>query len=100
MERHYVSKRSRRQPSVLVFLTHDAEAHAFCYADADRHKGEEFNAVFRVPRVLTARRWRVAHASGLPLAPDHLRRTRPSRRHRLDLHQAALSLTQDPHRDP
>ena len=44
--RHYVSKRSRRQPSVLVFLAQDADARAFCYADADLRKGEEPEAVF------------------------------------------------------
>jgi len=46
VERHYVSKRSRRQPSVLVLLAQDADAHAFCYADADLRKGEEPEAVF------------------------------------------------------
>ena len=46
IERHYVSKRSRRQPSILVFLAHDADARAFCYADADLRKGEEPEAVF------------------------------------------------------
>ena len=47
IERHYVSKRSRRQSSVLVFLAHDADARAFCYADANLRKGEEPQAVFR-----------------------------------------------------
>ncbi len=47
IERHYVGKRSRRQPSVLVFLAHDADGRAFCYADADLRKGEEPEAVFR-----------------------------------------------------
>lgn len=46
IERHYVSKRSRRQPSLLVFLAQDAEARAFCYANADLRKGEEPEAVF------------------------------------------------------
>ena len=46
IERHYVSKRSRRQPSVLVFLAQDADARAFCYADASLRKGEEPEAVF------------------------------------------------------
>ncbi len=35
VERHYVSARSRRQPSVLVFLAQDADSRAFCYANAD-----------------------------------------------------------------
>ena len=47
IERHYVSKRSRRQSSVLVFLAQDADARAFCYADANLRKGEEPEAVFR-----------------------------------------------------
>jgi hypothetical protein len=38
VEKHYVSKRSRRQKGILAFLVHDADAHVFCYADADlRH---------------------------------------------------------------
>ncbi len=47
IERHYVSARSRRQPSVLVFLAHDAEGRAFCYSNADIRKGEETDEVFR-----------------------------------------------------
>jgi hypothetical protein len=38
VEKHYVSKRSRRQKGLLAFLVHDAEAHVFCYADADLRK--------------------------------------------------------------
>ena len=45
IERHYVSARSRRQKSVLVFLAQDAEGHAFCYANADLRKGEEAEEV-------------------------------------------------------
>jgi transposase len=47
VERHYVSARSRRQPSVLVFLAQDAEGRAFCYSNADLRKGEEADEVFR-----------------------------------------------------
>jgi hypothetical protein len=47
IERHYVSSRSRRQPSVLVFLAQDADGRAFCYANADLRKGEEAEEVFR-----------------------------------------------------
>ena len=46
VERHYVSARSRRQPSVLVFLAQDASTHAFCYSNADLRKGEESDEVF------------------------------------------------------
>ena len=47
LERHYVSMRSRAQPSVLTFLAQDADGHAFCYANADLRKGEEAEEVFR-----------------------------------------------------
>ena len=47
VERHYVSARSRRQPSILVFLAHDADGRAFCYSNADIRKGEEAEQIFR-----------------------------------------------------
>jgi len=47
VERHYVSARSRRQPSVLVFLAQDAEGRAFCYSNADLRKGEEAEEIFQ-----------------------------------------------------
>jgi hypothetical protein len=47
VERHFVSMRSRRQPSVLTFLAQDARGHAFCYSNADIRKGEQSNEVMR-----------------------------------------------------
>jgi hypothetical protein len=47
VERHYVSMRSRAQPSVLAFLAQDAAGRAFCYANADLRKGEEAEEIFR-----------------------------------------------------
>lgn len=47
LERHYVSMRSRAQPSVLAFLAQDAAGHAFCYSNADLRKGEEAEEIFR-----------------------------------------------------
>ena len=47
LERHYVSMRSRSQPSVLAFLAQDAEGRAFCYSNADLRKGEEAEEIFR-----------------------------------------------------
>ena len=47
VQKHYVSMRSRRQPSMLVFLAQDAATHTFCYANADLRKGEEPEEVFR-----------------------------------------------------
>jgi hypothetical protein len=47
VERHYVSMRSRAQPSVLAFLAQDATGRAFCYSNADLRRGEEAEEIFR-----------------------------------------------------
>jgi len=63
LERHYVSARSRRQPSVLVFLAQDAEGRAFCYSNANIRKGEEPEEIFRFIAF-----WKRAHKA----LPRHL----------------------------
>ena len=47
VEKHFVSMRSRRQPSVLTFLAQDADGRAFCYSNADLRKGEEAEEIFQ-----------------------------------------------------
>lgn len=47
VQRHFVSARSRSQPSVLAFLAQDADGRAFCYSNADLRKGEEAEEIFR-----------------------------------------------------
>lgn len=46
VQKHYVPKRSRRQPSILVFLAQDAEGRAFCYSNANLRKGEQAEEIF------------------------------------------------------
>lgn len=46
IEKHYVSARSRRQPSILVFLAQDDQSQIFCYSNADLRKGEEAEEIF------------------------------------------------------
>jgi hypothetical protein len=46
VERHYVSARSRRQPSILTFLAQDSAGRAFCYSNANLRKGEEAEEIF------------------------------------------------------
>jgi len=41
MEKHYVSKRSRRQKGVLAFLAQDADTRVFCYANAGVRKQKQ-----------------------------------------------------------
>jgi hypothetical protein len=45
VEKHYVSKRSRRQKGVLAFLAHDAQQHVFCYARADLRKADQADEI-------------------------------------------------------
>jgi hypothetical protein len=47
IQRHYVSGRSRSQPSILIFLAQDAATHVFCYSNADLRKGEEAEEIFQ-----------------------------------------------------
>jgi len=47
IEKHYVSKRSRRQKGVLAFLAQDAERRVFCYANAGVRKAEQADEVLR-----------------------------------------------------
>ena len=45
VEKHYVSKRSRRQKGMLAFLARDAEKRVFCYARADIRKQDQADEV-------------------------------------------------------
>ena len=63
VESHYLSKRSRRQPSILTFLAQDADSQVFCYSNADIRKGEEAEEIFRFIKF-----WERRHGS----LPQHL----------------------------
>ncbi len=47
VEKHYVSKRSRRQKGVLAFLAQDADKRVFCYANAELRKEEQNDEILR-----------------------------------------------------
>ena len=47
VERHYVSKRSRRQKGILAFLARDADARLLVYANARVQKGGQNDEVLR-----------------------------------------------------
>lgn len=47
VEKHYVSKRSRRQKGMLAFLARDADRNVFCYANCDLRKGEQNDEILR-----------------------------------------------------
>lgn len=47
VEKHYVSKRSRRQKGVLAFLAQDADQRVFCYANAEIRKEDQNDEILR-----------------------------------------------------
>jgi hypothetical protein len=63
VESHYVSMRSRSQPSILVFMAQDATGRAFCYSNADLRKGEEADEVLKFVEF-----WKAHHGEN----PRHL----------------------------
>ena len=48
VEKHYVSKRSRRQKGILAFLAQDADTRVFCYANSDLRKDRQEDPTSRL----------------------------------------------------
>ena len=47
LEKHYISKRSRRQKGMLAFLVQDAEHRVFCYANGEIRKADQNDEILR-----------------------------------------------------
>ena len=47
VQKHYVSKRSRRQKGILAFLAQDAATRVFCYANGQLRKADQNDEVLR-----------------------------------------------------
>jgi hypothetical protein len=47
LQKHYVSKRSRRQKGILAFLAQDADQRFFCYANTDLRKEQQDDEILR-----------------------------------------------------
>jgi len=47
LQKHYISKRSRRQKGILAFLAHDGDNRFFCYANTDLRKEEQDDEILR-----------------------------------------------------
>ncbi len=47
LQKHYVSKRSRRQKGILAFLARDADQHFFCYSHAALRKEIQADEILR-----------------------------------------------------
>jgi hypothetical protein len=50
MEKHYISKRSRRQKGILAFLAQDAATRVFCYANGELRKDDQNDEILRFAR--------------------------------------------------
>jgi hypothetical protein len=50
IEKHYVSKRSRRQKGILAFLVQDAETRVFCYANGELRKDQQNDEILQFVR--------------------------------------------------
>jgi len=47
VEKHYVTKRSRRQKGILAFVAQDADTRVFCYGNADVRKQDQNEEILR-----------------------------------------------------
>jgi hypothetical protein len=47
LEKHYLSRRSRKQKGILAFVANDTENRAFCYVNADLRKGTKNGEILR-----------------------------------------------------
>ncbi len=47
VQKHYVSKRSRRQKGLLAFLAQDSDKRVFCYANAEVRKEDQNDEILR-----------------------------------------------------
>ena len=47
VEKHYITKRSRRQKGILAFVAEDADKRVFCYANAEIRKDQQNDEILR-----------------------------------------------------
>ena len=50
VDKHYISKRSRRQKGILAFLVQDADTRVFCYANGELRKDQQNDEILRFVR--------------------------------------------------
>jgi len=50
IEKHYISKRSRKQRGILAFLAQDAQTRVFCYANSDLRKSDQKDEILAFAR--------------------------------------------------
>jgi hypothetical protein len=55
VEKHYISKRSRKQKGILAFLAQDGDQHFFCYANSDVRKDQQNDEILQFAKFWKAR---------------------------------------------
>jgi hypothetical protein len=61
VQKHYVSKRSRRQKGMLAFLAHDADTRVFCYANGQLQKEKQNDEILQFVAYWEQRTGQVPH---------------------------------------
>jgi hypothetical protein len=61
VQKHDVSKRSRRQKGMLAFLAHDADTRVFCYANGQLQKAEQNDGILQFVAYWEQRTGQVPH---------------------------------------
>ena len=61
VQKHYVSKRSRRHKGMLAFLAHDADTRVFCYANGQLQKAEQNEEILQFVAYWEQRTGQVPH---------------------------------------
>jgi len=95
VEKHYVSKRSRRQKGMLAFLAQDAETRVFCYANAQLRQARTERGDLALRRVLEGAHRALARGAGVRLEADHLCQSQPDQCDGDRLHHFATALEED-----
>ena len=92
IEKHYVSKRSRRQKGILAFLAQDAETRVFCYANGELRKDEQNDEILRFVRFWKERTGRYPGRTDLRFQVDDLRQAQRAQPAGDSIHHPAASL--------
>ena len=99
VEKHYVSKRSRRQKGMLAFLAQDADTRVFCYANGELRKDRAERRDPPLRRVLEATDRPAARGTDLRLQADDLRQPQQAEPDGDPVHHAAATVQEAPRRD-
>jgi hypothetical protein len=95
VEKHYVSKRSRRQKGMLAFLAQDADTRVFCYANAELRKHEQNDEILHFVEYWKARTSAPARGTGVRFEAHHLCQSQSAQRAGDRLHHLATALEAD-----